>query len=124
TQATNEHRISRALDLKVEGRRLRDWPYDGLRRRHANALLDRLLRDRGRSALGATHSIRALSAMTEDAITDEVAEVNPFRGVSVRSTDPRVMKAPRAIRGWSFSDMHRFAAAGGKSEPMLRVFAD
>lgn len=124
TQATNEHRISRALDLKVEGRHLRDWPYDELRRRHAHALLDRLLRDQGRSALGATHIIRALSAMTEDAITDEVAEVNPFRGVSVRSTDPRVTKPPRAIRVWSFEDMHRFAAAGGKWEPMLRVFAD
>jgi integrase len=124
TQATNEHRVSRALDLKVEGRRLRDWPYDELRRRHANALLDRLLRDQGRSALGATHIVRALSAMTEDAITDEVAEVNPFRGVSARTTDPRVRKAPRQIRVWSFKDMHRFAAAGGKWEPMLRVFAD
>jgi integrase len=124
TQATNEHRVSRALDLKVEGRRLRDWPYDELRRRHAHALLDLLLRDQGRSALGATHIIRALSAMSEDAITDDVAEVNPFRGVSVRATDPRVKKAPRQIRVWSFDDMHRFAASGGRWEPMLRVFAD
>jgi integrase len=124
TQDTNEHRISRALDLKVEGRRLRDWPYDELRRRHAHALLDRLLCDQARSALGATHILRALSAMTEDAITDEVAEVNPFRGVSARSTDPRVTKAPRTIRVWSFEDMHRFAAAGDRWEAMLRVFAD
>lgn len=31
TQATNEHRVSRTLDIEIEGRKLRDWPLVDLR---------------------------------------------------------------------------------------------
>jgi hypothetical protein len=59
-----------------------------LRRRHVLVLLGALLREQGRSM----HIVRALGLMTEDAITDEVMDVNPFRGVRVRANDPRGMK--------------------------------
>jgi integrase len=124
TQRTHEHRITRALDIELDGVPLREWAYTNLRRRHALALIDVLLTEQGRSALGATHIIRALSVMTEDATTDEVAEVNPFKGVAVRANDPRVSKRPRPVRVFTFEQMHAFARAGGSYEPMLRTFAD
>lgn len=67
------------MDIVVEGRALRHWNYRELRRRHALAVLDALLRNQGRSARGATHVIRALGVMTENAITDEVANLNAFK---------------------------------------------
>jgi integrase len=124
TNATNEHRISRVLDVPLEGVPLRDWPFRDLRRRHALALIYHLLRFQGRAATGARGILAALSAMTEDAITDEMAEVNPFKGLRVRANDPRARKAPRVQRVFSFGEMHRFAAAAGKWEPMVRVFTD
>jgi len=124
TQKSNEHRITRALGVDIDGVPLREWTFIDLRRRHALALIDKLLADQGRSALGATHIIRALSVMTEDAITDEVAEVNAFKGVAVRANDPRVTKRPRPVRVFTFEQMHAFARAGGSYEAMLRTFAD
>ena len=124
TQDTNEHRVSRALDIEVEGRLLRDWPLRELRRRHVLVVLDVLLREQRRSARGAMHIVRALGLMAEDAITDEVVDVNPFRGVRVRANDPRVVKGPRPTRVFSFEQMHRFAAAAGVYEAMVRTFAD
>jgi integrase len=134
------------LDVKLDGVRLRDWPYGELKRRHAVALVDVMLREQGRAAAGAQNILRTLSAMTEDAITDEVADANPFKGVKVRANDPRVQKAPIAVRVFSWADMHRLCAAAalpklraGKepaelsdldrwravyAEPMLRVLAD
>lgn len=109
---------------ELDGVPLREWAYTNLRRRHALALIDVLLTEQGRSALGATHIIRALSVMTEDEITDEVAEVNPFKGVAVRANDPRVSKRPRPVRVFTFEQMHAFARAGGSYEPMLRTLAD
>lgn len=111
TQRTNEHRISRALDVAIEGRLLRDWPLIDLRRRHAYALVDHLLTVQGRAALGAQGILRALSVMAEDAITDDLAELNPWRGVTVRRTDPRVTKAPRKPYVVEWEVAHRFAAA-------------
>ena len=133
TQATNEHRVSRALDVRIDGQVLRYWPYRELRRRHALALVDELLAGQGRSRRGALHIIRALGVMTEDAITDEVLDVNPFRGVKIRPNDPRITKAPREIRVWSIEQMHAFAAAARavadeaplrNYEPLVRTFAD
>jgi integrase len=137
TQKTNEHRVTRALPVEIDGRPLRDWPFNELRRRHVYALIDALLTKQGRSALGATHVVRALSVMTEDAITDDVAELNPFKGVSVRANDPRVRKRPRRIRAYSWSEMHAFARAATlhprsrkpdpsrqQYEPMIRCFCD
>jgi hypothetical protein len=66
-------RIGRVLAVEIEGRVLRGWPLAQLRGRHALALLNHLLRIQGRAATGAAGIPRALSAMTEDAITDEVS---------------------------------------------------
>jgi integrase len=124
TQETNEHRVSRALDIEVEGRLLRDWPLRELRRRHVLVVLDVLLREQRRSARGAMHIVRALGLMAEDAITDDVVDVNPFRGVRVRGNDPRLTKGARPTRVFSYEQMHSFAAAAGQYEPMVRTFAD
>jgi integrase len=124
TNATNEHRIGRVLDAEIEGVAFRDWPLRELRRRHALALVDHMLRVQGRATTGAVGILRSLSAMAEDAITDEVADLNPFKGVRIRAGDPRATKKRRPIRVFSFEQMHRFAKAAGRYEPMVRVFTD
>src|SRR3982751_6280892 len=98
TNATNEHRISRVTNVAIEGIRLKDWPLRELRRRHALAVVDHMLRVEGRATTEAVGIIRSLSAMTEDAITDEVCDLNPFKGVRIRANDPRAKKKPRPIR--------------------------
>lgn len=92
TNTTNEHRIGRVVDVEVEGIPLRDWPMRELRRRHTLALVDHMLRVQGRATTGVVGILRALSAMAEDAITDEVADLNPFKGIRVRAGDPRAKK--------------------------------
>lgn len=124
TNATNEHRVGRVLDVDVEGIVLRGWPMRELRRRHTVALVDHMLRVEGRATTGAVGILRSLSAMAEDAITDEVADLNPFKGVRVRAGDPRAKKKKRPIRVFSFEEMHAFAKAGGPYEAMVRVFTD
>ncbi len=95
-----------------------------LRRRHALTLVDHMLRVEGRATTGAVGILRALSAMTEDAITDEVCDLNPFKGVRIRANDPRAKKKPRPIRVFTFGEMHRFAKAAGDYEAMVRIFTD
>ncbi len=124
TNATYEHRISRVIDVEVEGIPLKDWPFHELRRRHALALVDHMLRNEGRATTGAVGILRALSAMTEDAITDEVAELNAFKGIRIRANDPRAKKKRRPIRVFSFDEMHRFAKAAGRYEALVRTFTD
>jgi integrase len=124
TNATYEHRIGRVLDVEIEGVALKDWPMRELRRRHALALVDHMLRTEGRATTGAVGILRSLSAMAEDAITDEVCDLNPFKGVRIRANDPRAKKKPRPIRVFSFEEMHRFAKAAGRYEAMVRAFTD
>jgi integrase len=112
TNKTYSDRIGYVLEVDIEGRPLGDWLFDELRRRHVHLLLDHLLRVQGRSAEGARGILRALSAMTEDAIGDDAAESNPFMGVRLRRSDPRIRKPPRQVRIWSFEQMREFAAAG------------
>ena len=114
TNDTNERRIRAVLDIQVEGLPLAAWEFASLRRRHANILVDHLLRVDGRAVTGVVGVLRALSAMAEDAITDEVADLNPFRGVRVRASDPRARKMSRPVRTWTFEQMHEFAAAAGR----------
>jgi len=71
-----------------------------------------MLRVEGGAAKGATGILRTLSMLNEDAITDDVAEVNFVKGVKIRANDPRVRKAPRKIRVWTFDQLREFAAAG------------
>src|ERR1043166_479217 len=124
TNATNEHRISRVSDVEIEGIALKDWPLRELRRRHALALVDHMLRVQGRATTGAVGILRSLSAMAGDAITDEVCDLNPFKGVRIRANDPRAKKKPRPIRVFTFEQMHAFAKAAGRYEAMVRVFTD
>ena len=139
TDKTNRGRVRAVLNVPIEGRPFRDWPLADLRRRHALALVDHLLREQGRAATGTTNILRALSAMAEDAITDELIGVNPFRGVKVRRSDPRAQKQSRKARVLSWDQMHAFAAAAAtrrrvnghhepvaaaRYEPMLRMLAD
>jgi hypothetical protein len=115
TNKTNTDRISSALDVEIDGLPLCDWEFDELRRRHALALVDHMLRVQGRAARGVRGIISAYSAMAEDAIGDDVAIHNPFTGIRVRSADLRVRKAPRKIRIWTFQQMRAFAR-GGRAE--------
>ena len=124
TNATNDHRISRVADVEIEGIPLKDWPLRELRRRHTLALVDHMLRTEGRATTGAVGILRALSAMAEDAITDEVCDLNPFKGIRIRANDPRAKKKPRPIRVFTFEEMHHFAKAAGRYEAMVRVFTD
>jgi integrase len=124
TNATYEHRVSRVTGVEVEGIALKDWPLRDLRRRHALALVDHMLTNEGRATTGAVGILRSLSAMAEDAITDEVCDLNPFKGVRVRANDPRAKKKPRPIRVFTFEQMHAFAKVAGRYEAMIRVFTD
>lgn len=118
TNATYNHRISRVTDVEVEGIALSEWPLRELRRRHSLALVDHMLTNEGRATTGAGGILRALSAMAEDAITDEVMELNPFKGVHIRASDPRARKKRRPIRVFTFDQMHAFAKAAGRYEAL------
>jgi integrase len=124
TNATYNHRIGRVAEVEIEGIPLRDWPLAELRRRHTLALVDHMLRNEGRATTGAVGILRSLSAMAEDAITDEVCELNPFKGVRIRANDPRAKKKRRPIRVFSFEEMHAFAKAAGRYEALVRTFTD
>jgi integrase len=112
TNKTHADRISYVLGVEVEGRDLGDWQFDELRRRQVLELVDHMLRTEGRAAGGARGILASLSAMTEDAIGDDAATVNAFKGVRLHRNDPRVRKPARAVRVWSFDQMREFAAAG------------
>ena len=124
TNVTNRARLNAVLDIPVEGISLRAWLFHELRRRHALELVDHLLRLDGRAYTGVQNVMRTLSAMAEDAITDEITDLNFARGVRVRANDPRARGTTRPPRVFSFEEMRTFAAGGGPSEPMLRVFTD
>ncbi len=124
TNDTNRHRITRVLDVELEGRELRAWKLDELRRRHVRALVDHMLREQGRAVQGVRGILGSLSAMCEDAIEDDVADQNPFKGLRLRRNDPRARAGSRPIRTWSFEEMHAFARAAGRYEAMVRVLSD
>ncbi len=112
TDKTNAHRVTRVLDVELDGRALRDYEFTELKRRHATFLIHHMLTEQKRAARGAAGIIRSLSAMTEDAMHDEIAEYNPFKGARVRMADPRVTKPPCEPAVWTFAQMHAFAACG------------
>ncbi len=118
TNKTNRDRVGYVLDVEIEGRPLRDWQFDELRRRQVLVLVDHMLRVQGRAAQGVRGILSALSAMAEDAIGDDVAEVNAFGGLRLRRSDPRIRKLPRKPRIWSFEQMREFASGG---RPELRA---
>lgn len=124
TDRTNEGRVRAVLDVELEGLPLADWDMRELKRRHRDELVSRMLTDQQRSPGGSRNILRTLSAMFEDAITDELATVNPWSGAKVREDDRRAVKHSRELRVWAFEDMHRFAAEAGRHEAMIRVLAD
>ena len=142
TNDENLWRIGVVLAIEIEGIELRHWLMSDVRRRHTLAVQARLL-EQGRSAEGATGILRAMSAMTTDAIDDEICESNPWLRLGVRLNDPRVKKAPRAKRLWTMEQMHAFAAAAAQvratdrdeptevetwravyAQPMIRLLSD
>lgn len=139
TNRTNDCRIRAVLDIELDNAPLKDWPYDRLKRKQANLLVDYMLREQGRAYTGVGNIIGTLRAMSEDAIDDEVIDANPFAGVKVRANDPRIRKQRRKVRVWSWQQMHDFARAcvhgskGGDeiaawrrqyAEPMVRALTD
>jgi integrase len=124
TDVTNEGRIRNVLAVELEGLALEDWDMRELRRRHRDELAARMLSEQGRSPGGARNILRSLSAMFEDAITDELAEVNPWQGAKVRDDDRRAVKRARQLRVWSFDELHDFAGHAGRYESMIRTLAD
>jgi integrase len=62
--------------------------------------------------------------MAEDAITDEVCDLNPFKGIRICANDPRAQKKRRPIRVFSFDEMHGFAKAARRYEALVRTFTD
>lgn len=124
TNTTNECRIKNVLQLHVGGKPLGDWRCMDLRRKHALELVGAMLTEQKRATTGAQNILRSLSAMMEDAVTDEVAIANFVRGVKVRQNDPRAVKARREPRILSFEEMHAFARCAGKHEALVRVFSD
>ena len=112
TAKSHKTRLKALLTIPVYGRPLGDYAYRELRRHHMNEAIDHMLRVEGRAQKGAIGLRNTASAMTEDAITDEVAEVNFAKGAQVKAKDPRVRKAPKEIRIWTFDQLREFAAAG------------
>lgn len=112
TADSHATRLRAALKIPAEGRPLGEWPYRELKRRHMVSAVDHMLRREGRAVKGAVGIRNTLSAMTEDAITDEVADVNFAKGFPIRANDPRVKKPAKKARIWTFDQLKEFAAAG------------
>jgi integrase len=113
TNDENTWRIGVVLAIKIEGRELRDWPIEEIRRKHALAVQRELLNE-GRSAEGATGILRAMSAMVNDAVDDEECGANVWLRLGVKRNDPRVQKRPRPKRIWTMDVMHAFAHAAAQ----------
>jgi integrase len=124
TNYTNRGRLRAVENVSLEGVALKDWPFGQLRRRHTVELIDHMLRAQGRSGGGARNILRTLTAMAEDAIREDLLELNPFKGMRIRSNDPRIQKASKKITVWSWDEMHGFASCAGRYEAMVRMLSD
>lgn len=117
TDVCYEQRVRYVLDVKLDGRPLRDWPLLDVKRRQAVDLLDHMLRVQGRAVAGARGILRVLSAMWQDAADDGHEVLNPFVGVKIRANDRRVQKPAREIVVWSWDQMRGFCAAAALPGP-------
>jgi len=127
TDRSYTHRLTAVLDIKLrDGRAFRHWRIADIRPRDISDIVDYMLREQKRAAAGAQAILAALSAMWRDAVHDDVAHYNPFQYVKVRANDPRILKAPRRMRVYSFEDMHRMAdlAPGVYGPAMVRTLSD
>lgn len=105
--------------LVIEGVALEDWQIGAFRRRQANTLVSLLLTRQGRARKGALGVIRVLSALSEDAITDEVSDHNGFQKIKIRADDKRIKKPARKPQVFSWTEMHDFAAKAPKDSELL-----
>lgn len=112
TDDTNRDRINSVLDVEIEGREFGDFPLNEIRRRHVKALTSHMLLVHGRAATGAAGVLRSLSTFMEDAIDEDLADANPFRGARVRRDDKRALKKSRPPQVFTFAEMREFAACG------------
>lgn len=112
TDDTNRDRIKSVLDVEIEGREFGDFPLNEIRRRHVKALIGHMLLVHGRAATGAAGVLRSLSTFMEDAIDEDLADANPFRGARVRRDDKRATKKSRPPQVFTFEQMREFAACG------------
>jgi hypothetical protein len=119
TNAENDWRIGVVLQIEIDGLELRHWPMSDIRRRHALAVQAKLL-EQGRAAEGATGILRAMSAMVNDAVDDELCDTNVWLRLGVKRNDPRVTKAPRPKRIWTMEQMHAFAASAAQVRELER----
>jgi hypothetical protein len=103
---------------------LGQWPLAALRRRHALALVDHLLRVQGVGSRADRRDPARALGDGRGRDHDEAAERNPFKGVPVRASDPRALMRQRPVRVFSLGAMHRFARAADAHEAMVRVFTD
>jgi integrase len=124
TADSYRRKVGTTLDIKLEGRPLRDWDIRQLRRRHAHDLADAMFAAGSRTVSGVKGVFRPMSAMWEDAITDEYTEVNPFRGVKIADSDPRAGGQRRRRQVWSFEDLHEFASYAGEHEASYLAMID
>lgn len=125
TNATNDFRLGRVLDIVVEDRELRAWPLVDLRRRHTADLIGALF-ERGYGVEYVRGIVSVLSAMAENAIDDEIMPGNPFKGAKLRANDPRAQTEPRELRIWSVEEMHGFASCAPSPTDVasIRMLAD
>lgn len=118
-------KVRAVLDVKLDGRLLRDWPLGEVEVRQADDLVDYMLREQGRAVNGVRGVLRVLSAMWQDARRDgNRMPGNPWMGLRIRAADRRVTKPPRKTYTWTWEQMHEFAMACGRYEPMVRTVSD
>jgi integrase len=118
---TYDQRIKAVLGIEIEGRELRDWEFDDLRRKHVAPVINHMLKVHKRTYTGANSILASLSTMTRDAIYDEVALRNPWKGAAIRPNDTRIEKDRPQIRVWSWEQMHDFARACGDQDNESRA---
>lgn len=94
TNATYDHRISRVLDVEIEGIPLKDWPLHELRRRHTLALVDHMLTTEGRATTGAVGILRSLSAMAGTRSPTKSATSTPSRASASAPTTQGQRRSP------------------------------
>jgi integrase len=112
TARSHKTRLKAALAIPLEGRPLADWPFRDLKPRHMTDLVDHMLTVEKRAQKGAIGLRNSLSVMTKDAIRDEHAELNFAADLEIRANDPRIQKAPKKVRVFTFDQLREFAAAG------------
>lgn len=118
TDDTNRGRIESVLNVTIDGEQFGDLPLQEIRRSHIKRLVTVMLTRHGRTATGAANVIRSLSTLMEDALDDDLAAANPFRGVRVRSDDKRATVQPRKTRVFTFDQLRKFAAC---ARPEVRI---